>query len=206
MKNDLERRKVLQSLAAAGTTSLAGCSSLLGSGAEEIREQANQTSQRLKSELPWNEYSLDYNTESIRVGLQRLGPTGVENASQYRINMRVPLSDNSDDLEGWLATSERRSEFFSLLNDTTYDMFALATEDFNQYEPPQRPSNRNQVIEYRVRVNGDSCSYLQDTVPVEEMDEILSSRSAYADYVDEGRGYDINIEEGFLGTRLFCNL
>lgn len=203
MNNEIERRDLLKGLGAASIASLSGCASILNGGSE-IRDQANQTRQNLKSELPWSSYQLGYITESVNVGTERLGATGVENASQYRINMKVSLSDNSDDLRGWLSTSGRRSEFFSLLNETTYDMFSQASEDFSRFEPPQRPSHRNQVTEYQLRVDADSCSYVQDTVPATRTGEILSSRSAYANYVDNGEEYEINIEEGFLGTDIFC--
>lgn len=204
MKDELERRELLKGLGALSIGSLAGCTSILGGGAQQIREQTDQTQQNLKSELPWNEYSLDYAVESLNVGVERLGSTGVENAAQYRVNMNVALSGSSDDLDGWMATSERRAEFFSLLNDTTYDMFSQATQDFSGYEPEQQPSHRNQVVEYQLRVDAESCSYVEDTVPATRMDDILSSRSAYAEYVNNGTDYEISIEEGFLGTDLFC--
>lgn len=202
MKDELDRRDLLKGLGAASSTSLAGCTFL--ETAPDIRQQTNQTQQNLKSELNWNSYDLDYIVDSIRVGSERLGATGVENASQYRINMRIALHDNSDDLRGWLGTSERRAEFFSLLNETTYDMLRQATNDFSPLEPGTRPSNRNQVVEYDLRIDAESCSYLRDTVSVARTDEILSSRSAYAEYVDNGREYEINIERGLLGTDLFC--
>lgn len=204
MDDEIKRRDLLKGLGAASIGSLAGCSTLLGEGAQELREQSKRTQQNLKSELPWNNYRLDYKVQGLNVDLERVGSTGVENASQYRVGLRVGLSSNSDDLDGWMATSERRAEFFSLLNDTTYDMFSQATRGFSDYEPGQQPSNRNQVVEYRLRVNAESCSYVEDTVPATRMDDILSSRSAYAEYVNNGTDYEINVEEGFLGTDLFC--
>jgi len=204
MEDEIKRRDLLKGLGTLSIGSLAGCSTLLGNGAEEIRDRANQTQQNLKSGLPWNDYELNYNVDSLQVSTERLGSTGVENAAQYRINMKVALSGNSDDLRGWMATSERRAEFFNLLNETTYDMLEQATEDFSDYEPPQQPSHRNQVVEYQLRIDADSCSYLEDTVPVARIDNMLSSRSSYANYVNNGSEYEINIEEGFLGTDLFC--
>jgi len=204
MNDEIERRDLIKGLGAASITSLSGCASILGDGASEIREQANQTPQNLKSELPWNSYALGYITESVNVGAERIGSTGVENAGQYRINVNFALSDNSDDLRGWLSTSGRRAEFFSLLNETTYDVLSRTAEDFSEYEPGQQPSNRNQVIEYQLRVDADSCSYVQDNIPSTRTGEILSSRSAYGAYVENGEEYEINVEEGFLGTDLFC--
>lgn len=204
MDDEIKRRDLIRGLGALSIGSLAGCNTLLGGRAQEIKEQANQTQQNLRSELSWSDYSLQYEPDSINIDTDRLGSTGVENASQYRINIKVALSSNSDDLDGWVATSERRAEFFSLLNDATYDIFRRASNDFKDYEPPRQPSNRNQVVEYQLRVDAESCSYLQDTVPAGGTDEILSSRSAYADYVNDGTDYEINIEKGFLGTDLFC--
>jgi hypothetical protein len=204
MKDELKRRDVLKGLGASGVGSLAGCSSLLGKEAPSITERANQTEGRLKKELPWNEYRLGYNVDSIDLGKNRLGPTGVENASQYRVNIDIALSDNSDDLSGWLGTPERQREFFSLLNNTTYDMLLLTNENFSEFYPGTQPSNQNQVTEYRLHVDAETCSYLEDTVPVSRMNDILSSRSAYAEYVSDGEEYRINIEDGFLGTDFFC--
>jgi hypothetical protein len=204
MKDELKRRDLLKGIGALSIGSLAGCNAILGGEAPNIKKQANQTQQRLKSQLPWNSYDLEYNVDSLNVGMDRLGSTGVEGAAQYRINMKVSLSENSDDLDGWLSSSERRAEFFSLLNETTYDMLNLATEDFSEYEPSQQPSHRNQVIEYELKINAESCSYLRDSVPVARIDDILSSRTDYSSYVDNGAEYEINIETGFLGTDLFC--
>lgn len=204
MNDEIKRRDLLKGLGAAGISSLAGCNALLRPEAPGLKEQAKQAQQNLRSELPWNSYSLDYNVDSLNVGIQRLESTGVESASQYRVEMNVSLSGNSDDLDGWLATEARRSEFFSLLNETTYDMLSQASENFSSYEPSQQPSHRNQVIEYSLRVDAESCSYVKDAVAVARTDNILSSRSAYADYVNAGADYEINIEQGFLGTDFFC--
>mgnify|MGYP006277560301 CR=1 FL=1 len=204
MKDELNRRDLLRGLGATSAIPLAGCNNFLGEEASDITEQLNQTEKNLKNELPWNEYRLNYNVDSINLSKNRLGPTGVENATQYRINMEISLADDSDDIEGWLGTSERRSEFFNLLNNTTYDMFLQADEDFSEFYPGTQPSNQNQVTEYRLRVNAESCSYLEDTVQASRMNDILSSRSSYAEYVSDGDEYEINIEDGFLGTDFFC--
>jgi len=204
MKDEPNRRDLLKGIGALGSATLAGCSLTSGNGAQELADQNRRTENKIRRDLPWNEYRLDYDNESLNLDKKRLEPTGVESASQYRIDIKFALSNNSDDLDGWMATSERRAEFFSLLNKTTYDVLRRTTEDFSDFEPPKQPSNRNQVVEYKIRVDAEDCSYVSDTVPATRMDEILSSRSAYADYVDDGSEYEINIEDAFLGLDLFC--
>lgn len=198
------RRDVLRALGVAASTGLSGCSALLGPGAPEIEQQTDQTEQRLQSRVPWSSYRLNYEPESVRVGKQKLQRTGVENAYTYRINIGFELAGNSDDMQGWTATTERMEELFGLLNRSTYDVLSIAVEDFQDFHPENQPSAFNQVAEYQIHVGGDGCSYVEDTVSAEIVDDILGSRSAYAEYVGGGAEYEINIESGLFGTDYFC--
>lgn len=200
----IDRRDLLKGIGGLGATTLSGCARLLGPDAEEIQRQVNQTEESLQSEVPWNSYKLKYIPKSIKLSKDRLQRTGVEDAYTYRINISFDMADNSDDLSGWMATSERREEFFSLLNETTYDVLNNTVDDFNQFQPENQPSNFNQVVEYRLHVGAEGCSYLENIVPSEVTSQILGSRSAYDSYVGSGEDYDIRIEEASLGIEYFC--
>lgn len=207
MKDEIKRRDLLKGAGALSTGALAGCSYVpffSDDQPPEINDQANRTEQTLKNQLPWDSYSLDYKTGSINLSTSKVGNTGVEGASQYRLKTKIGLAGNSDDLDGWMGTQERQSEFFNLIGNTVYDMLSQVTEDFSEFEPGQRPSSRNQVVEYRIKVNAEDCSYVKDTMPADRMDDILSSRSSYAEYVDGGAQYEINIEDGLFGTDWGC--
>lgn len=199
----MSRRKYLGALGAAGATTTAGC--LFGSGAPEIQDQARATNDALETQLPWGSYRLNYNVDSVNVDVERVGSTGVENAGTYRINAKVALADNSDDLDGWLSTEELTEEFFSLLNNTTYDMFTRTYDGFQDFSPPNQPSHRNQIVEYSVRVNAEDCSYIQYRAPAQRMDEVLSSRQAYSDYFSpDGENFGVVRDSGRLGLGIIC--
>ena len=207
MKDEPDRRDFLKGLGALGAAGgLAGCNILSGPGAPEIDQRTQQLEDSLQSQISWSSYPLNYEPRQLEVGKQRLQPTGVEDAHTYRIEVSFPLADNSDDLEGWMATRERMEEFFSLLNQTTYDVLTATVDNFDDFHPGNQPSAFNQVNEYKLHVDAEKCSYVEDIIPSAQTDDILSSRSAYNEYIEGGEDYNINIDGGFLDTGYLCEL
>lgn len=200
MKDEYSRREILGATGTGAITASSGCLGIFsGESAPELRNRASQTEEELQSDLPWGEYRLDFNSEATDVGITRLNPTGVENAYTHRVNVDMDLAGNSDDLSGWTATDEREEEFFSLLSQPTYDVLVTTVENFYDFQPQNQPSHRNQVVEYELHVDAEKCSYIEDTIPAQRVNDILSSRSTYRSYVNSGNGYETTQDSGTLG-------
>lgn len=202
------RRDYLKTLGATGlTTTTAGCSALgnvFGSGAGELEDAVNQTETALKNELPWNDYKLGFEVENLNLDLENLGPTGVENANQYAVEIEVDLSPNSDDLEGWMATNARRAEFFGLYAPPSYDMLLETYDNLEDFTVPNQPSHRNQIVEYTLHMGASDCSYIEDNIAAAEIGGIVENPRSYLDYLDNGDAVTVNIEDAFLGIDFFC--
>ncbi len=200
MKDEYSRRELLGVAGTGAITVSAGClSAFNGDNASELKNRADETEKELRNNLPWGEYELNFNNEELGVGIDRLNPTGVEDAYTYGVDIDMALADNSDDLDGWLATEERTEEFFSLLSDPTYDVLVTTVENFYDFQPQNQPSHRNQVVEYNLNVDASKCSYIEDTLPGERVNEVLRTQSNYTDYVNSEDGYQTTLDEGLFG-------
>lgn len=192
------RRELLRYIGAAGISATSGCVLFDDSGAPELENQAERTEGNLRQRVPWGSYRLNFDLDSLNLGLEKLGATGVEDAHRYRLDIEISLADSSDDLFGYLgkdAPEERIEEFFRLYSEPAYDILNETYREFQDFTPPRRPSHKNQVIEYSLRFNGDECSYIEDTITGERMDELLRSRSHYREYLNGGEQAETVLEE-----------
>lgn len=199
-KKEHSRREYLAAVAAGA--SLTGC---LGPQAPELRDRTETTENRLKTELPWNRYDLEFDVEELTVDLEKFQPTGVENAYQYGVVVDVPLSDVSNDLRGYTATEQRQEEFFFLYAQPSFDMLLETYDNFQEFTPPNQPSHRNQVTQYGLHVDAEKCSYIEDRISGPRMDDILQNPESYLNYLDGGESVETVVDDGEpFGLGLWC--
>ena len=202
----MDRRDYLKSLGATGTAiSTAGCiGDILGPDAPDLRDAVDQAEQNLKSEVPWGRYALNFEVQNLDMDIDKLGATGVEGAFNYAVGIDVSLSGNSDDISGWLSTEELAEEFWRLYAPPTYDMLVESRDSLQDFTAPDRPSNRNRIVEYNLHIGAESCSYLEDSIPAPQLDSIISSPDDYIAYLDGGEAVNVVYDDGALGFGYFC--
>lgn len=202
----LDRRDYLKGVGATGAAiSTAGCiGNLLGPDAPDLRDAVDQAEQNLESELPWGRYALNFNVQGLDMGIDKLGSTGVEDAFNYAVSIDVGLSGNSDDISGWLSSEELAEEFWRLYAPPTYDMLVESRDSLQEFTAPDRPSNRNRIVEYDLHVGAENCSYIEDSIPAPQLDDVVSSPDDYIAYLDDGEAVNVVYDDGALGFGHFC--
>lgn len=140
----------------------------------------------LKSDLPWRAYALDFDTDELELKTEP-----AEDSSQLSAVVEVPFAWSSNDMEGWMAKTERKEEFFSLYASTSYDILSKLQDNLELSRSSNHLDSKDQVAEYGFRALGKEGSYVEDSISAEEIDEILSNRTTYSEHLDKGRNAEI---------------
>ena len=202
--NDLNRRDYLKGLGGLGAlASTSGCVERIF-GPEALQNSVEEAENNLKTNVPWSEYALTFNVQGLNLDLNNLGPTGVEDANRYSVQINVALDEDSDDIDGWLANEERAEEFWRLYTPPTYDMLLETYDNLEEFTIPNQPSNRNQIVGYELYIDAENCSSLQDGFGGQEISGIIESPSTYLEYLDGGESVTVDIDNGRFGFGFIC--
>ncbi len=182
---------------AALTGSLAGC--FHRPTAPRLEERVEEVETSIRRNFPIGDYNFNFEWNTTELDLYHIEETNVQDASNFGLYAEVDLADDSDDLFGWLegASRERQEQFFEILSEPMYDLKNEIYSELRDATDPQRPLHRNRITEYGVRINGRKCSYIEDFVQGEDMDETLRSASHYRDYIGTGEEVHVELDRGW---------
>lgn len=199
---------------ATGATTLAGCIGRDGdSDDSELFQRVEEVQALMRSELPWGEFDMEFVIDDLDLTLHSQPTEPLpEDASRYNLWITIPLANVSDDLDAYLEgregiSKERlddlREEFIEYYEEFSYDFFKgaylLGEPPLQEFTAPNQPSHRPQIERYVLRVEGESCTYVQNSIPGIRMDDLIVEDP---DEYEERISYDTlekQLDTGFFG-------